>query len=116
TGPQGKIGGAAQARKPRVVLHHTTIAYEMSNDQMRRVLRIGREKLSNKGIPSAVKTVSPLRQHMDLPRVAVVGRLVEGFRRRFGLTDDTLTAEEIQQAEQLVCERYGTKEWTYDLP
>ena len=28
--PQGKVGGAAQSRRPGVVLHHTTIAYQMS--------------------------------------------------------------------------------------
>src|SRR6266849_2926396 len=78
TSSEGKIGGAAQARKPRVVLHHTTIAYEMSNEEMRRVLRLDREKLSEKGIPSAVKHVSPLRSQVDMPRGAIVAHLVDG--------------------------------------
>src|SRR6266513_2495323 len=69
---EGKIGGAAQARKPGVVLHHTTIAYEMNPDEMLRVLRIGREKLSDKGIASANKRVSPLRRQTDRSREAIV--------------------------------------------
>jgi lipoate-protein ligase A len=116
TGPQGKIGGAAQARKPRVVLHHTTIAYELDNEEMRRVLRVGRERLSDNGIPSAIKHVSPLRTQVALPRATIVALLVEGFRRRFGLSEGRLAADEIRDAEQLVFERYGKREWTYDLP
>src|SRR5262249_54386506 len=71
----GKMGGAAQARRRRVVLHHTTIAYEMDNDEMRRVLRIGRERLSERGTPSAAKHVHPLRRQTDLPRAAIVEHL-----------------------------------------
>src|SRR4029079_6072409 len=52
----GKIGGAAQARRARVVLHHSTIAYDMAPVEMVRVLRIGREKLSDKpAVASAAK-------------------------------------------------------------
>ena len=116
TSSEGKIGGAAQARKPRVVLHHTTIAYELDNEEMRRVLRVGRERLSDNGIPSAIKHVSPLRTQVALPRATIVALLVEGFRRRFGLSEGRLAADEIRDAEQLVFERYGKREWTYDLP
>jgi len=116
TGPEGKIGGAAQARKPRVVLHHTTIAYELDNEEMRRVLRVGREKLSDKGIPSAAKHVSPLRTQIDLPRAAIVAHLIDGFQRRFGLNASEATDVEYAEAERLVRDRYGTHEWTYELP
>ncbi len=116
TSPEGKIGGAAQARKPRVVLHHTTIAYELDNDEMWRVLRLDREKVSAKGIPSAVKRVSPLRCFLELPRVEVVERLIDGFRRRFGLVETALTDEELADAERLASERYGTVAWTHELP
>jgi lipoate-protein ligase A len=116
TSAEGKIGGAAQARRPGVVLHHTTIAYEMNPDEMLRVLRIGREKLSDKGIDSANKRVSPLRRQTDLPREAIVHRLVEGFRSRFELTEEGLRGEELEAARRLVAERYGTDAWTRNLP
>jgi lipoate-protein ligase A len=116
TSPQGKIGGAAQARKPRVVLHHTTIAYELDNDELWRILRLGREKMSDKGIPSAVKRVSPLRSFLDLPRAEFVEWLIHGFRRRFGLVESALTAEERADAETLASERYDAAAWTHDLP
>jgi lipoate-protein ligase A len=116
TSAGGKIGGAAQARKPGVVLHHTTIAYEMDNDEMMRVLRIGRERLSDKGIPSAAKRVNPLRRQTDLPREVVVHRLIEGFRGRFGLVEDALRDNELDSARRLQAERYDTEAWTRDLP
>jgi lipoate-protein ligase A len=116
TSPEGKIAGAAQARKPRVVLHHTTVAYELDNDEMWRILRLGREKVSDKGIPSAVKRVSPLRSFLAIPRVEIVEHLICGFRSRFGLMESALTAEERANAERLAAERYATVAWTHDLP
>jgi len=116
TSPEGKIGGAAQARRPGVVLHHTTIAYEMNPDELLRVLRIGREKLSDKGVPSADRRVSPLRRQTDLPREEIVAKLVEGFRSRFGLGATTLRDEELKAAERKVAEKYGHDAWTRDLP
>ncbi len=114
--PEGKIGGAAQARRPGMVLHHTTIAYEMSSDEMLRLLRIGREKLSDKGIVSAAKRVSPLRRQTDLPRTEIVAHLIAHFRQRFGLTESVLTAEELASAETLVANKYGTEKWLRSLP
>lgn len=116
TSAEGKISGAAQARRPGAILHHTTIAYEMNPDEMLRVLRIGRAKLSDKGIASAAKRVSPLRRQTDLPREQLVARLIEGFRHNFGLTQAALSAEDILAAEQLVHTKYGTDTWTHSLP
>ena len=67
--PAGKIGGAAQKRLGAgAVLHHVTMAYDLDNEKMLEVLRIGREKISDKGIASAAKRVDPLRSQTGLPR------------------------------------------------
>jgi lipoate-protein ligase A len=116
TSAEGKIGGAAQARRGRAVLHHTTIAYEMNTDEMAQILRIGKEKLSDKGIASAAKRVSPLRRQTALARAAIVEALITGFAGRFGLTEGALTPEERAAAEALVEARYGDDAWTHDLP
>jgi lipoate-protein ligase A len=66
--PQGKIGGAAQKRLANGgVLHHATLSYDMDGEVMTEVLRIGREKLSDKGTVSAAKRVDPLRRQTGLP-------------------------------------------------
>lgn len=116
TSSGGKIGGAAQARRGGAVLHHTTMAYQMNIPLMMQVLRIGQEKLSDKGIASADKRVGPLRQQTDLPRDAIIDHLIGSFRDRFGLTDDRETPGELAEAEELVKTRFGTREWIYFLP
>ena len=116
TSTGGKIGGAAQARRGGAVLHHTTMAYQMNIPLMLQVLRIGQEKLSDKGMRSAEKRVGPLRQQTELPRDAIIDPMVEGFRRRYGLAPDDVTADELAEAERLVRERFGTRDWIYFLP
>ncbi len=116
TSDGGKIGGAAQARRGGAILHHTTMAYQMNTALMVRVLRIGQEKLSDKGVQSADKRVGPLRQQTDLDRDVIIHHLVGHFRARFGLADDQLRASEIEDARNRVTERFGTDAWLRVLP
>ena len=116
TSAGGKIGGAAQARRGGAVLHHTTMAYQMNVPLMLQVLRIGKEKLSDKGITSADKRVGPLRQQTDLPRDAIIDRIVGTFRDKYGLSEDAVTSDEMAEAERLVESRFGTEKWIYFLP
>ena len=113
----GKICGAAQARRYGGVLHHTSMSYDLNSDLMLEVLRIGREKLSDKGIASAAKRVTPLRQQTDLPRDRIVERMIESFAAVVGGLDEEPLAEgEVAEAEGMVETKYGTREWTYLLP
>jgi lipoate-protein ligase A len=107
----GKIGGAAQARRGGVVLHHTTIAYDMNPGEMVRVLRIGREKLKDKAVTSAAKRVSPLVHQTGLAREAIVDHLFHAFRSAFGGTLSELSESELRDAETLVAEKYSHPEW-----
>ena len=114
--PAGKIGGAAQARRNGAVLHHVTMAYDIDATKMLQVLRIGREKLSDKGIASAVKRVDPLRSQTGLARSAVIERMIATFRRLHGLTEDRLTENELSQARVLAENKFNTPEWTAIVP
>lgn len=116
TSSGGKIGGAAQSRRAGAVLHHTTMAYDMNIPLMTQVLRIGREKLSDKGVKSADRRVGPLRQQTALPRQAIIDHMVNHFANSFGLQEDTLTPDEIADAEYRVRDRFGTDSWIYYLP
>jgi lipoate-protein ligase A len=113
--PLGKVGGAAQARRPGGVLHHTMIAYRFDGGEMMRVLRIGREKLSDKGIASAAKRVHPLHEQIAPARRAVVDHLLDSFRREFMTQHDELRPDELHKARDLVESRYGTAAWTAEL-
>lgn len=116
TSEAGKIGGAAQARRGSAVLHHVTMAYDIDAEKMVQVLRIGREKMSDKGTASASKRVDPLRSQTGLPREAIIERMVATFRRKHGLTDDSLRPEEINRAEELMQSKFGTEAWTAVVP
>ncbi|WBU37125.1 lipoate--protein ligase family protein [Homoserinibacter sp. YIM 151385] len=115
--PTGKIGGAAQKRLGGGgVLHHVTMSYDMDGEKMSRVLRIGREKLSDKGTTSAAKRVDPLRSQTGLPREEIIERMLDTFRSLHGLAPGELTPEELAHAEQLVADKFGTEEWLHRVP
>ena len=113
----GKIAGAAQKRfVGGAVLHHVTMAYDIDADKMLQVLRIGREKLSDKGTKSANKRVDPVRSQTHLPRAEVMASFLATFRRLYTVTDDALTADELAQADELVRTKFATPEWTARVP
>ncbi|MFI2213075.1 biotin/lipoate A/B protein ligase family protein [Streptomyces sp. NPDC020141] len=116
----GKIAGAAQKRMVGsgrgAVLHHVTMAYDIDADKMLEVLRIGREKLSDKGTRSAKKRVDPLRRQSGLPREAVIERMIDSFRGRYGLTDGGISDHEMARALELVESKFGSEEWIGRVP
>ncbi|WP_043267347.1 biotin/lipoate A/B protein ligase family protein [Streptomyces sp. CT34] len=118
----GKVAGAAQKRMvgpeggPGAVLHHVTMSYDIDTDKMVDVLRIGKEKLSDKGTKSAKKRVDPLRRQTGLPREAVIEKMIDSFRSRYGLTQGTVTAEEMARAHELVRTKFANEEWTTRIP
>ena len=116
TSSAGKIGGAAQARRGGAILHHTTMAYQMNIPTMLQVLRIGQEKLSDKGIRSADKRVAPLRQQTNLPRQAIIDHLIATFAEWTDLREDRLTADERAGAEERAMVRFSSDEWRNILP
>ncbi len=113
----GKIGGAAQKRfAAGAVLHHVTMAYDIDADKMLEVLRIGREKLSDKGTKSANKRVDPMRSQTGLSRDAILASFADSFARRYRTKDADYTPEELAEAERLVNTKFATPEWTYRVP
>jgi lipoate-protein ligase A len=115
TSEGGKIAGAAQVHRGGAVLHHVTMAYDIDAAKMLEVLRIGREKLSDKGTTSAAKRVDPLRSQTGLPRAAVIERMIATFRRLHGLTDDVLRAHELARGEELAQTKFSSAAWLTDV-
>lgn len=115
--PTGKIGGAAQKRLASGgVLHHATLAYDMDGQLMTEVLRIGREKLSDKGTASAAKRVDPLRSQTGLSRAEIIERFKATFRSLTGAVDGAVTAEEYADADALVASKFSTEAWLHRVP
>jgi lipoate---protein ligase len=117
TSPTGKIGGAAQKRLGSgAVLHHVTMSYDMDGEKMVQVLRIGREKMSDKGTKSAAKRVDPLKSQTGLTRAEIIDTMTKTFTALYNATPDDVTPDEIAKAEQLVAEKFSTEAWLNRVP
>ena len=114
--PRGKIAGAAQARRRDHVLHHTTIAHSMDVDLVPRLIRIGRERVSDKGVRSAEKAVSPLEWFTNLACHEVAERMAKSFSNQFQTRPSRLHADELRSAASLVESKYSTAAWIERLP
>ncbi|MET0449993.1 MAG: biotin/lipoate A/B protein ligase family protein [Aeromicrobium sp.] len=115
--PHGKIGGAAQKRLASgVVLHHVTMSYDMDAAKMLDILRIGREKLSDKGHVSAGKRVDPIRSQTGMSREAVLDAMLGHFRASYGLTTVTIDRATLDAAAVLAEGKYVDPAWTARVP
>jgi len=110
--PAGKIAGAAQARRRGALVHHVTMAYSMDQALLRELIRIGLPALSDRGVRSAEKQVSPLDTLLQLPRAEVVAALAAASGARPG----RLEPAELEAAAVLAAEKYARREWIYRLP
>ncbi|GAB3290908.1 lipoate--protein ligase family protein [Parasphingorhabdus pacifica] len=116
TSDGGKIGGAAQKRVSGAVLHHVTMSYDIDAAKLGEVLRVGKEKLSDKGVASASRRVDPLRRQTGLAREHVIDRLVDGFGRRYGLVPRGVSAGEHASARELVASKFSDPAWKDRVP
>ncbi|MGH3654939.1 lipoate--protein ligase family protein [Glutamicibacter sp.] len=115
--PAGKIGGAAQKRLANgAMLHHVTMSYDIDAQKMTEVLRIGREKISDKGIASAVKRVDPLKSQTELGRMEIIKVMMDTFAKRTGAKVAQLDAESRLAAQELAATKFATEEWTARVP
>ncbi|QDB78714.1 lipoate--protein ligase family protein [Georgenia sp. 311] len=113
----GKIGGAAQKRfASGVVLHHVTMSYDIDADKMLEVLRIGREKLSDKGTKSANKRVDPMRSQTGMARADIIDAFIAHFEGRYDTRRSDYTAEELARAEELMRTKFLDDAWTNRVP
>lgn len=114
--PRGKIAGAAQARRRGFVLHHTTIAHSMDTDLLPKLIRIGRERLSERGVRSADKPVSPLSWFTSLSCIEVARHMERSFTADFGARESEVGRVELEAARALTATKYGTVAWVNRLP
>ncbi|GAA4783960.1 lipoate--protein ligase family protein [Microbacterium gilvum] len=115
--PSGKIGGAAQKRLANGgVLHHATLSYDIDGQVMTEVLRIGREKLSDKGTTSAAKRVDPIRSQTGMARREIIDRFIASFRAFTGAEMGSVSPDELAEAERLVETKFATDAWLHRVP
>ncbi|QPK81773.1 lipoate--protein ligase family protein [Schaalia sp. ZJ405] len=114
---KGKIGGAAQKRWANgYMVHHVTMAYDIDAEKMNEVLRIGMEKIRDKGTRSAVKRVDPMRSQTGLPRAAVIETFYNYFKEKYRATPGEITERDLEIARERCETKFATKEWIYRIP
>jgi lipoate---protein ligase len=111
--PLGKIAGAAQCRRQRTVLHHSTMAFDLDVDVMWKLLRLQQPRLNSKSVASAVKHVSPLNTFVDLPYHSIRHILCSAFAGMYQTTPSAVSMQEDQLSEELICGKYATRDWRY---
>jgi lipoate-protein ligase A len=114
--PLGKIAGAAQARRRGFVLHHTTIAHSMDVKLVTQLIRIGRDRMSERGVRSAEKEVSPLSWFTQLSCAEVTAHMQRSFESAFRARRSSLSETEVEEARRLVESKYATAAWIGRLP
>ena len=114
--PRGKIAGAAQARRKGFVLHHTTIAHSMDVKLVTQLIRIGRDRVSERGVRSAEKEVSPLSWFTELSCAEVTAHMERSFEAAFAARRSALSQSEVEHAHGLVDTKYATPAWIERLP
>ena len=114
--PRGKIAGAAQARRRGFVLHHTTIAHAMDVDLVFRLIRIGRDRIADRGVRSAEKTVSPLSWFTSASCAEVGQNLADCFSSEHRARTVEISPAEMGSARRLVSTKYSTSAWVNRLP
>ncbi|MDN5719486.1 MAG: lipoate--protein ligase family protein [Corynebacterium sp.] len=114
---QGKIGGAAQKRFSNGwMVHHVTMSYDIDAEKMMEVLRIGKEKMKDKGQRSAVKRVDPMRSQTQMPRSEILEVFFNHFRDKYGATEGSISEADLEIARARCEEKFSTEEWTHRLP
>jgi len=115
-----KISGNAQTRRWGVILQHGTILVDADIGTMFKVLRVSKEKISDKQIKAAEERVTTIKR--ELGRAVtfdeVASALRSGFEKALNvhLVHQSLTAKELNLALRLKETKFKSKEWNLGRP
>ena len=115
-----KISGNAQTRRWNIVLQHGTILLDTDIRTMFTVLKVSKEKISDKLIRSAEERVTTIRR--ELGRRVSFNETIEALKSTFPkvfdvkLVEGGLSHEEKELALKLSREKYGTPGWIFNRP
>jgi lipoate-protein ligase A len=107
-----KISGNAQTRRKGVVLQHGTILYDFKPEIMFAVLKITKEKISDKMIKAVEERVTSITRLTDSSFDELAHALWEGFSKGKEIYAGELDDEEISRATELATVKYANHEWT----
>jgi lipoate-protein ligase A len=110
-----KISGSAQTRKKGSLLQHGTLIYDINENLMFKALRIGKEKISDKGIKSTEARVTSIKRELgDIGKDKVIDALIRGFSSGLGVDfkRGELTSDEREKQKEMRA-IFVSREWNY---
>ncbi len=112
-----KISGNAQTRRHGIVLQHGTTLLDLDVEKMFSVLKVSKEKVSDKMIRDVKQRVTSIRdalgRHVEMSELR--DALVQGFSEALdiSLVPGRLSSEENKVAEDLARTKYSSTEWNF---
>ena len=103
-----KVCGNAQTRKMGVMLQHGTILLDVNVEKMFSVLKVPKEKISDKAIEDVKQRVFGIGKKFELVASALKDSASETFSADLSLED--ITKEEVKALD---LEKYSSKEWNF---
>ena len=112
-----KISGSSQTRRKSVILHHGTLLIKTDIKTMARVLKVSKEKMSDKIAKSIEERVTNLEIALKKkPDIKIIkDSLKKGFEKALNikLVPGELSEYEKQLTKKLIKEKYATREWNF---
>ncbi|MDE1856856.1 MAG: lipoate--protein ligase family protein [Candidatus Micrarchaeota archaeon] len=108
-----KISGNAQTRRDGVLLQHGTVLYDLDVRTMFSVLKISKEKISDKMIKSVEERVTKVRNFTDASQDDLYKALMKGFTEGKDYNVGRLSEGENRSAAHLASTIYCTKPWNF---
>jgi lipoate-protein ligase A len=106
-----KISGNAQTRRDKVLLQHGTILYDLNLRRMFTLLKVSKEKLSDKMIKSAEERVTCVKNHSKAGVEDLAHALLSSFTEGKDWEVGAWSEGELERAAELVEQRYASREW-----
>ena len=108
-----KISGNAQARSDGVLLQHGTILYSTNIKRMFSVLKVSKEKISDKMIKSAEERVTRVVDHASTTQEGLYEALLKGFTEGKEYAFGSLNGNEAERARELEKSVYSSDSWNF---
>ncbi len=108
-----KVSGNAQTRRNGVLLQHGTILFDLDVETMFRVLKVPKEKISDKMISDVKQRVTCIRDFKDVSQEEVANALLSGFTKGKSFSEEKWSSAELQRAQELAKERYSSQQWNF---
>ncbi len=108
-----KVSGNAQTRRGGVLLQHGTLLYDLDVRKMFSLLKVSREKISDKMIAAVEERVTCIKRQKDCTLEDTYKALLEGFTEGKKWSFGQLGEKELAEAKRLAETRYSSKEWNF---